>query len=448
MIYILTIFVFAYIIWRAKRLIWVADRRIYFDPSIFFLLSFVLLSFIPQALIYSLETFETVYTTFSREQTGTTMAATCLFGFFWTTTATMFSPPRAATTAVYQRAVLAGRVPLIALASSLILAILGIGLHLFLFRDTGSISGQILRALFTGNLFELYNSYNGIRYATTKQLFLESGVRGMGTVTTMMEYLVFGATALVFHVSKTWPRTSANLACGFLSICSLFVSLATGARTKAAYCVVFITVLVMLAFQKNQLKIALQGFFLLFAAIITFTALTPKTGEISPFEAVFNRLAGNAVNDAVIVEVQSENGFGFENPFFGSEDTPALDRQLTFYFTGNPNLIWYETPTCIARYFVQAGFFGVAVNAVILGFLCRFTSFWLRREQDPMVLLPMFPLICVINLQLPLTGWLIPSLLLSSSVLLLLLKGFSLIGGSGPRRQQGIPMVRTECPAS
>jgi len=163
--------------------------------------------------------------------------------------------------------------------------------------------------------------------------------------------------------------------------------------------------------------------------LIVFTALTPKAdvGQHSnPLLSVVYRLSGNAVNDAVIIEAQESGEFTFSNSLFGGGgDFEALDRQLTYFYTQDPSLPWYETPTCIAGYFVTGGFFSVVLNAIVTGLFCRFLSYLVRQQQDPGVLVPMFAAACVINLQMPLTGWFSPAVILGAFLSFGILKAIS-----------------------
>jgi hypothetical protein len=119
---------------------------------------------------------------------------------------------------------------------------------------------------------------------------------------------------------------------------------------------------------------------------------------------------------------------------------------LTYYYTQDPDLPWYETPTCLAGYFVAGGYLSVALNAMITALVCRLFTFLTHTQRDPAVLSALFAAACIINLQMPVTGWLSIAPIIGVVVSVAFLKVISVINRNRePRKLQ--PMPETLAPA-
>jgi oligosaccharide repeat unit polymerase len=420
------------LIWRGSSFLAVSHGKIYFDPVLFFLIGYFLLAFIPHFCIYTFPAFESFYVTFSRGETGDSLLAACVFGVVWACTVS-FRKSKLSSLAVTTFEV-GGSAPRLAgggLLSVGLLLLVSVALNILLFGISGSVGAHLVGSVLRRDLSVFYADYNQLRYAATTQPFLESGIRGVGTLTSTMTFCVYAAVALGFHLTKgVKPLLKLSLRC-ILIVVGLFIAFATGTRTSIVYFILFATVVLMILEKKNDFRSAIQGIFAAVLILTGFTALTPKSqvgNDYNAFEAIIYRLAGNAVNDATIIQAQSLGEYTFTSSLLMmSEGFEPLDRQLTYFYTEDSDLPWYETPTCLAGYFVSGGFLFVALNAAITGLVCRFLSYLVRREQDPRVVVPLFAAACVINLQMPLTGWFSPAIIIGAFLSFGLLKVLSLL---------------------
>jgi hypothetical protein len=426
LVLIVSVVSFAIMAWRASMLIGIRHAKLFFDPCLFFLLGYCMIVFFPHFTIFVSETFDTQYVTFLRGQTPHALLAASLFGVIWVLTVTLFPAPLKKTILLFSKGSTAPARGDLKLGIAFLLGFAAIGFDLVLFGFSGSVGTHLAMGLLKGNLSQFYDQYTELRYAVTTQPMLERGIRGLGTLTSIMDFLSYASLALGWHMTKGLAKGPKWLPRSLLFIMALYIALATGTRTAIVYFGFFTILVVMLVNQKNRIRNALQGMAAVLGFLIVFTAITPKSelGRTNnPFVAVLQRFSGNAVNDATIIESQQSGEFTFKQSLFGaSEDFVPLDRQLTYFYTQDNTLPWYETPTCLAGYYVWGGYISVLINAIITGLLCRGFSAVIRRQRDPAMIVPMFGLLCVFNLRLPLSGWLSPSTIIAAVMVFALLK--------------------------
>ena len=244
---------FVIILWRSFHLFGLRAGKIYFDPAIFFVIGFLLLVFIPHFCIYNFTTFESFYVTFSQGETTTAVLTACLFGLVWITVVSAFPAPFQSIVAEFNRGAAEPEK-----------------------RGIKSVGSHIVAGIVRGDLSGFYTDYNELRYAATTQPLLESGIRGMGTLTAIMDFTSYAALALAFHATKGTRFYVAYPIRALLALIVLFVAFATGARTKTVYFAAFFTVVIMITGGKNSIRTALQGLVVGLGLLIVFTALTPK----------------------------------------------------------------------------------------------------------------------------------------------------------------------------
>ena len=245
-------------LWRGARLFSVQHGKIFFDPAAFFLAGYLLIVLVPHIFIYNLSMFATHNVTFAQGQTATTMLTACLFGVVWSIVVTVAQPSVAVQRATFERAAAFPEKPGTKLMGVALMLAVAFAFQIFLFGISGPVGGHMLLGMLKGDLSGFYSQYNELRYAVTTQPFLEAGVRGLGTLTSIMENLANAALVLGVYLSKGLRPGPKFLVRALLILLTLYIALTTGTRTALIYYAIYLTIVIMIINQKNRVK---NGFF-------------------------------------------------------------------------------------------------------------------------------------------------------------------------------------------
>lgn len=208
-----------------------------------------------------------------------------------------------------------------------------------------------------------FDGYNDARYGMTKKAFLEDGVSGMGTLTALAALMTVSAVGIISISGRTYKT---NLLHRYISYSLSFATaMNTGARGAILDWAIKLVLIRTMLSKRWQYKTVLTVLALMVIGVLAFTAITPKknVGGAGLF-AKFNRFAGNAFNDAVIIDKMSPRDRDSLSRF-----GVPVDVSVTKYLYSNQTVHWYETPTVVGSVYYRYGWIGIIIAASITGVL-------------------------------------------------------------------------------
>jgi hypothetical protein len=395
----------------------IRTNRLTLSPPFWFVLGFILFVFIPHGFIFFSPSTESYYVTFIQGETYTSILACCLFAAAYSFLL-LFQIPRLQ---LESRLFALSKVSSDTGTGILIGLFLFFGLlfHIYLYGFSANVSTELLKGLLTGNFHVLFDSYNELRYAATKQQLLENGLRGVGTVTNLSEFCLYSAVGLCFLRQQCRRLPSSMILTAFACALAFYATFASGARAKILSLGIYVVVVLLLVKPRNNIKIPLYGFSLAAALVVTITMLTPKANVGSGgIFSIVQRFSGNAINDAIIIETQESGTYQFRSGFASSLDPDFIpvDLQLSYLLTGNEKITWYESPTTLALYYLNGGMLGVAIEGLLTGSVLLIVSRWLLSDRrEKLLQLTLLPLLSLFFFTMPIASWLNPSFIVSIS---------------------------------
>jgi hypothetical protein len=414
---VLLLIVCAIMQWLALRNTCALQKEgLWVSPPFWFIIGYLSFVFIPHGLIYLSPVTRSYYADFVQGETFTTVFSAAIFGICYAVPLLIrlnrphprLHAKRLLDAVVMQRG-----------KAVCCVVLLGCGVisHFYLHGLAPTVSTEIIKSTLTGNFASIFENYNDLRYAAEKEALLERGARGVGTVTNISEFCIYSAFA--FFALRLVRRRSSLPAKGMLALLfglCLYVALATGARAKIVYLGIYTIAFYFITRPERNWKFPFFGLMGALGLVILITFITPKanvgSGVVS---SLVNRFSGNAVNDAAIIESQVSGTYKFSSSssLFDSNFVP-IDLQLTYLFTGDEALTWYESPTALALFFIRGGLLSVALNGLLTGLILAISNHIIySSSRHALLKVIAIPLLSIFYFSMPISSWFSPASIVS-----------------------------------
>ncbi len=296
-----------------------------------------------------------------------------------------------------------------------------------------SVTMLAIKGLLSFNPQILFDGYNDARYGVTKLAFREGGMVGMGSLSMLATFFSISSVAAIVAASRQGKIPKIMLPLTLAA--SLAIAINSGARSELLDWGIRVT-LIRSYFRRMSVYAILVGTTSLILLLIGFTLLTPKaTVGGQGIASKFKRLAGNAFNDAVIMdEMHSKDRSGSAAALL------PVDVYVSQYLYDGRDVPWYETPTIIGSMYYKYGWPGVMLSAVVTGSILALLHNWISRKQFADRELINRLALGSLCWSAPIAGIFNPRIFLSWFVTLVVLQLFRKRRTLGHFRQRAIPL--------